>query len=429
MAWLRERKFPMSANQKNYHRLTQSERASIERELQKMKPRLRELARLLDRSPASISSEVKTYRIVIKGQGKGNPYPGKLPDFACDRLHKWPFTCDGCPHQRFKCSLSLRLSYSATRAQVLSLQTRSSSRKGLSYDPDKFELMMSVIRSDVSRGLSPTQIVLARSHEFSVAPATIYRWIARGYGGMTNIDLRRKVGYKKRRVHEEPKITNHGWSRSYKAFQMLPQEVQGSVCEMDCVCGRVRDDQAILTLYLRTCKMQLCLLLEEKTSSAVAATLDMLEQVLGKEVFKCLFGVILTDNGSEFAKPEILERSVFHGTSRTKVYYCDPRQSQQKGACEKNHVELRKIIPKGKGINFDDLVAQDMVYLMSQVNSEPRPSLMGLSAIGILKAAMPKEAELVMDALGIDEVSFENLNLTLKGLNIDRKKRGLDPLN
>lgn len=56
----------------------------------------------------------------------------------------------------------------------------------------------------------------------------------------------------------------------------------------------------------------------------------------------------------------------------TRLFYCDPRQSQQKGACEKNHVEIRKLLPKGAGVRFDRLTAADCALLMSQVNSEPR---------------------------------------------------------
>ena len=165
-----------------------------------------------------------------------------------------------------------------------------------------------------------------------------------------------------------------------------------------------------------------------KSSSAVAAALDMLEQAIGKEVFRRLFGVILTDNGAEFADTEALERSTKGESARCKVYYCDVRQSQQKAGCERNHVELRKLLPKGRGISFDDLDGRDMESVMSQLNSEPRGKYAGLSPIKLMKAAMPDDAKTLLDALGIEDISYGDLNLTVGAINEYRKKRGLSGL-
>ena len=91
-------------------------------------------------------------------------------------------------------------------------------------------------------------------------------------------------------------------------------------------------------------------------------------------------------------------------------------------------MELRKLLPKGRGISFDDLVARDLAVAMSQLNSEPRPSLMGLSPLAMLKAADPEAAAALTDALGIEEVPYEKLNLMIDAINRDRKERGLPPL-
>ena len=124
---------------------------------------------------------------------------------------------------------------------------------------------------------------------------------------------------------------------------------------MDTVIGRKYDTKCILTLYFRTCKFQLFLLMDSKTLKQCKKQLDHLENTCGKEFFELLLGLILTDNGVEFADPDLLSRSCLAGNKyRLHIYYCDVRASDQKGCCEKNHVELRKIIPKGEGIVFDD---------------------------------------------------------------------------
>ena len=65
---------------------------------------------------------------------------------------------------------------------------------------------------------------------------------------------------------------------------------------------------------------------------------------------------------------------------------------------------------------------------MSHLNSQPRPSLMGLSPLAMLKAAEPEGASALMDALGIEEVPYERLDMTLGAINADRMRRGVAPL-
>lgn len=282
-------------------------------------------------------------------------------------------------------------------------------------------------RADVARGLSPAQIARGRAGELGVSASTIYRWISRGYGGMRDADLRREVGCKERRRAAEPAPTAHGRARSYAAFAALPEEDRARACEMDCVVGRPRDRKRILTLYLRPFKAQLCLLLSDGSSRAVADALDMLERAAGAELFARLFGLVLTDNGSEFSDPVAIERSALGEGRRCRVFCCDARQSQQKGTCERNHVELRKFLPKGRGVDFDMLDGRDMAELMSQLNSEPRPSLLGASPIALLKVAAPESAGL-LDALEVREVPYGGLDMTPRALSAARAERGLPPL-
>ena len=412
---------------KRYFRITRAERSSIERALKAKKPIARSMAKDLGRSATSITEEVKRNRVVAKGPGKGERVDN-VPEDACARLQRWPWVCNGCKLWHYHCSKKWRCEYSAARAQALSEELLVLSRRGVNAHEFDFEAAMSKIRTDIGNGLSPAQIAYGRKDELDVSPSTIYRWIAAGYGGMSNAELRRKVGYKPRKKHKERRITSHGAERSYAAFCALSQDERDSACEMDTVIGRKSDSQCILTLYLRPSKTQLCLLLPEKSSSAVAAALDMLEGVLGHDLFQRFFGVILTDNGTEFADADALERPVEADAPRTQVYYCDPRQSQQKGRCERNHVELRKILPKGRGVPFDKLAAKDMSAIMSHVNSQPRASLMGLSPLAITKAAMGEDACALLDALGIEEVAYEDLNLTFALLIETRRERGDEPL-
>ena len=85
-----------------------------------------------------------------------------------------------------------------------------------------------------------------------------------------------------------------------------------------------------------------------------------------------MFRAVLTDNGAEFSDEAAIAALIGEGPGETRLFYCDPRRSDQKGACERNHVEIRKLLPKGRGIRFDRLAPADLALAMSHVNSEPR---------------------------------------------------------
>ncbi|MCF0231767.1 MAG: IS30 family transposase, partial [Enterococcus sp.] len=255
----------------------------------------------------------------------------------------------------------------------------------------------------------------------------IYRWVSRKYGGLSSTDLSKKVKYKKRKQHQEKKPTAHGKSRSYEAFCQLPMELQLAAWEMDTVMGMQADEKCILTKYHRPSKFQFALLMPAKTISNVFRFFNIFERAIGKEQYKYLFKNILTDNGGEFSDYVKLEKSLFGG-KRNKIYYCDVRESQQKGACEKNHVELRKILPKGKKISFDMLDNHDMRHLMSHMNSQPRESLGGKSPIEMFKFIAGEPGTKLIEILGIEEIPFKQLNMRPEMLNEERRLRGLTPI-
>ncbi len=197
---------------------------------------------------------------------------------------------------------------------------------------------------------------------------------------------------------------------------------------MDTVIGLKSDRQCLLTLYLRALKFQLALLMPEKSAEAVGARLDSLEKA-APAAFARLFGLVLTDNGAEFADCAGIERSALDpAAGRCSVHYCDARQSQQKGGCERNHVELRKILPKGRGVSFDALEGRDCAVLMSHLNSEPRPSLGGMCAIDMLLAALGDDGRELLDALGVEKVPYAELDMTVGAIEADRRRRGERPL-
>ena len=91
-------------------------------------------------------------------------------------------------------------------------------------------------------------------------------------------------------------------------------------------------------------------LLEEKTEECVENAIEKIKEELGIEIFKRIFEVILTDNGSEFLNPISIERDKETKEIISHIFYCNPEASWQKGSIEKNHEYIRYVLPKGSNL-------------------------------------------------------------------------------
>ena len=120
--------------------------------------------------------------------------------------------------------------------------------------------------------------------------------------------------------------------------------------------------------------LMLAFLIDSKEMNNTVATLNWLEATLGADAFREMFPVILTDNGCEFADPELFETGK-DGQRRTRLYYCEPRHSEQKGALEKNHEYIRYVLPKGT--SFDELTQEKVLLMVNHINNTTRPKLHG----------------------------------------------------
>jgi len=177
---------------------------------------------------------------------------------------------------------------------------------------------------------------------------------------------------------------------------------------MDSVLGARGDSARVLTLLHRPTRFQLALPLADGTRSEVLAALRGLSAPLGGPAgAHRVFGLALTDNGPEFSDEGAIASLLGERPGETRLFYCDPRRADQKGACERNHVELRKLLPKGA--SMEGLTAAGLAEAMSMLNSEPRPALGGALPIRLFRAALGEDAEALLAALGVREVPYGEL--------------------
>jgi IS30 family transposase len=160
--------------------------------------------------------------------------------------------------------------------------------------------------------------------------------------------------------------------RTYADFQaFLATAPDIRVVEMDSVIGRV-GGKVLLTLMFRDCGLMLAFLRDRNDSQSVIDSFARLWTLAGADLFRRLFPVLLTDNGSEFSNPCALENTP-DGTARTRLFYCDPCASWQKGRVERNHEFLRLVLPGGT--SFDGLTQARVNTMLSHINSYSRPAL------------------------------------------------------
>ena len=142
----------------------------------------------------------------------------------------------------------------------------------------------------------------------------------------------------------------------------------------------------------------LLFLLEADNRKNVSEVFLWLYEQLGAALYHKLFPVILTDNGSSFKDPEIFE-SPGNTARLSRVFYCDPMSSWQKGKLEKNHEFIRYILPKG--ISFARLNQRNVTQITNHINSVARASLNGCTPF--------KLAQLLIDRKLLELCNLEDI--------------------
>ena len=344
------------------------------------------------KDPTTVSKEVKRNRQVRESTCDNLP---------CPLLDKAPFVCNGCPKRRQNCGYK-KIFYLAKQAQKQYEQTLVEAREGTPLNSKTFWDMDKIISDGVKKGQHIYHIL--KTHNLDVSSSTVYRHIRKGYLSIAPIDLARVVKFKERRKSKLPSIPKEAKKgRSYEDFQnYLALNKLDSWLEMDTVMGRM-GGKVLLTFNLSFCNFIFARLLDNKTALEVTKHLYDIKNTLhqaDKDFFQ-LFPVILTDNGGEFARVDDIEMDV---RGESKLFFCDPNRSDQKGRIEKNHTLIRDILPKGT--SFDNLTQEDINLVCSHVNSVKRAALNGKSAYELFAFTYGEE---ISKLLGISKIPAEDV--------------------
>lgn len=226
----------------------------------------------------------------------------------------------------------------------------------------------------INEGYSPAAAlakVKEEGYDFKVCVTTLYSYIDKGvFLNLTNKELPvKRKGEKRVYRKTTQKRASKGESIEKRPEEINSREEFGH-WEMDTVVGaRGVSKKSLLVLTERKTRQEIIMLLKEHTAAAVVKALDRIERRIGAN-FREIFKTITVDNGSEFANCEGMERSRRSKKKRTKVYYCHPYSSWERGSNENQNKLVRRHIPKG--INFDDKTQREVDNITEWINNYPR---------------------------------------------------------
>lgn len=420
---------------KTYRHLTLSDRSVIESGICAGLSKA-EIARNIGKDKSTVGNEIKAHRIAVSGYAlypvdcknfpkckekaclckahNGTPCKNYEP-FSCKRRDRTPGACNACPsfsrchYQKYK--------YVATSADMQYRKTLVDSRIGEDLTADEAQKIADVIKPLLKLGQSPYHILRAHP-ELGICEKTLYRYIEQGTleeFGIISMDLRRQVGRKINKkssyIYKKRKDKRYLIGRKYSDFTLFCEENEDvHITEMDTVYNNISNGPFIQTFMIRGTGALIAFYHEEKTTESMRRGIDLLESIMGRELFETLACVILTDRGSEFtfgAETEFRDDK----TRRTHIFYCDPMQSGQKGRLENKHEFLRYICPKERDLKALGLTSQSALNrALSNINSTVIKSLNGKSPLEYIEFLYPDLFKRLSE-FGIVKLPSDKVNL------------------
>ena len=372
-----------------------------------------QIAKEINKSPRTISYEI------LRNRQCQHCNSWKIRELTCDKTSKPPYVCNACPSR--KGCKKTRYYYYAKDAQAEYEDKRSNSRKGIDMSSTEFKYLNETVSNEIKNGHSFAMIIRNHQNEFPVGKRTLYNYVEKGYLDIINLDLPRKVRYKKRNKNTTviKKDTKIRINRTYECFKDYikthnDNDFNTNIVEMDTVEG-IKGETLLLTLLWRHSNFMLAIKIDNKEADTVSQIFCFLKGLLGYETFHELFPIILTDNGIEFSKPDIIEYNGKH-VYPTKVFYCDPGHSEQKGKIENNHEYIRRFIPTGE--SFDNYDQDDINLMMNHINSVKRDSLDGDNPYTLMNIFLPNKIKKLYD---IKEINQSDIILKKKLFNYKKK--------
>lgn len=371
--------------------LTLSQRIKIE-DMLNQRYRKFEIANELDKSQSTISREINKHRKFKPSNPfrNDNMYNCKyfinckrctekckiFQPVPCNDRDRNIGVCNNCKDLK-SCKLD-KYFYIAQEAQNQYEYTLKDSRQGVNLNTSELIELAHIICPLIKKGQS-IYTILNNHPEISLCEKTIYNYIEMGLFKDWDVSsltlkrkLRRRLTKKKLKKRKEPENYDGRTYTDYLNYKILNPYVPTT--EMDTIYNQ-QSGPYIQTFIFENTSFMIGILHTSKTADSMSNTLNVFQNKLSDEEYQKLFSLLLTDRGTEFAKPQQFEINMDTGELRSRIFYCDPQQSSQKPHVENNHNFIREILPNGQ--SWSNLTQDKVNLMLSHINSTPRESLGG----------------------------------------------------
>ena len=328
-----------------YQRLSFSDRVKIEEGLVHGKS-IHKISLDLGRSDSTIAREIKNHRysldtkagykklhrcvyfnecerIHVCGDKECNQYcrncfdacnTEKCPYYKpaqCACIVNAPYVCNGCDMASKtgrKCNFE-QFTYDAKLADKIATDTLRDSRAGISVTAEEMNSLDKIVSPLLLNGQSIKAVYHNHSDELPVSERTLYRYVDDCRLTARNKDLPRKIKFKTRYKHKKSRNTEKfAVDRTYDDFKRYTAEhPEKSIVEMDTVIGKQEKGKVLLTLIFANCNLMIAILLPDKTQKSVIEALNDLCDMIGIELFRRLFQVVITDYTEKNIIPKIFQ--------------------------------------------------------------------------------------------------------------------------
>ena len=416
-----------------YFHLTLAERQIIETGISHGSTKAA-IAKTLGKDKSTIGKEIKLHRVKSfsisypldcslfpKCKNRNtflcNPQCPSCIQFTCKRRDRSPGACNGC-EKYSRCHYD-KYRYSASQADSEYRDSLVSTRLGINATLSQIKELGLLIQPLLKQGQS-VYAILQNHPEINLTEKTLYHYIEEGVFqnagvSITCMDLKRQVRRKltkKKSIEYSPrKDRSYLKGRTHKEYtEFKEMNPDASVVEMDTVYNDGSNGPFLQTFKFMKYDFLFCVYHQQKTSQTMLEGILLLESILGEQIFNEEVMVLKTDRGSEFILAEQTEIRN-DGTRRTRLFYCDPMASWQKGSLENIHILIRDICPKETDLYALGLDSQEKANrISSHINSYSKKKLNNKTSFSVLKF-FNKEMANQLFSYGLTEIQPDQVIL------------------
>lgn len=401
----------------NYSHLNKEQRDVIQH-LISLNKNFTEIGDAISKDRTAVSREIRRNRYIKSYYYEAYDIKGINEVInKCPRLSKPPYVCNNCPKKN-TCPLH-HIYYNSKIAQEHYEETLTTSREGVNLTEEHInEIEKIIVPLIKDKKQSVNQVYINHSDILDFSKVSFYNYVNNGVISLTNLDLPKKVIYKKRKKKKNTKYKRDNLllkGRKYEDYlDFISKHPKMNKVQLDTVIGQRSNKKVLLTMYIVDTHFMLIFLLDKKDPSHVTEVFSNLKTTLSINEYRKIFRIILTDNGTEFYNPYEMEFDYTDGNKIANVFYCHPYASYEKHELEVNHEYIRRVFPKGT--SFNNLTNDIVKRLQDNINAIPRDSLNGETPYNLTNKKYPN----FIKSLKCSYIKPDDVDLSVKNIRGDK---------